>query len=261
MENCAKMIDIEKPKPKFLAAMQPTFMPWMGYFALINSVDHFVFLDDVQLNRRSWQTRNRIKGNIEPLLLSLNLASRPSRPLINEAHLAPNGFEKKLIRTISNRLKAYPFGDLAMSIIAHGFDVCDGKLSKLNCTIIKKTCEVLELTSSIHLSSELPVRSDDKVKRHLELTKYCEADCYLSPIGSIEYFREGNLFQHSAKSLRFLNFNHPKYMQGSGAFVSHMSALEALSSVGPIEFLELLNLSTKKPLTLKEAMETNNAEF
>ena len=40
--------------------MQPTFMPWIGYFSMMKKVDKFVLLDDVQFDRRSWQQRNRI---------------------------------------------------------------------------------------------------------------------------------------------------------------------------------------------------------
>ena len=45
------------------AIMQPTFIPWAGYFGLIKLVDQFVFLDDVQFDRRSWQQRNKIFEN------------------------------------------------------------------------------------------------------------------------------------------------------------------------------------------------------
>ena len=38
------------------AVMQPTFLPWAGYFRLAVNVDSFVFLDDAQLSRQSWQT-------------------------------------------------------------------------------------------------------------------------------------------------------------------------------------------------------------
>ena len=43
------------------AIMQPTYLPWLGYFSMIDDVDVFVFLDSVQLVKRSWQVRNRIK--------------------------------------------------------------------------------------------------------------------------------------------------------------------------------------------------------
>ena len=34
-----------------LAITQPTFMPWCGYFALMENVDEIIFLDDVQFNK------------------------------------------------------------------------------------------------------------------------------------------------------------------------------------------------------------------
>ena len=46
-----------------LAIMQPTFLPWPAYFALINYVDEFIFLDNVQFDKRSWQQRNFIISN------------------------------------------------------------------------------------------------------------------------------------------------------------------------------------------------------
>ena len=42
-----------------VAIMQPTWLPWMGYFDLIDQVDQFVFLDTVQFSKQSWHCRNR----------------------------------------------------------------------------------------------------------------------------------------------------------------------------------------------------------
>ena len=49
--------------------MQPTFMPWIGYFSMMKKVDKFVLLDDVQFDRRSWQQRNRILTKEGPIWL------------------------------------------------------------------------------------------------------------------------------------------------------------------------------------------------
>lgn len=58
--------------------MQPTYLPWAGYFHLIGTVDKFVFLDDVQFERRSWQSRNRIllEGREHYLTVPVRKASR-----------------------------------------------------------------------------------------------------------------------------------------------------------------------------------------
>ena len=51
--------------------MQPTYLPWTGYFNLIFQSDVFVFLDDVQYERGSWQNRNRILLNGQPHFLTV----------------------------------------------------------------------------------------------------------------------------------------------------------------------------------------------
>src|SRR5713226_4233549 len=46
---------------KRTALVQSNYIPWKGYFDLINLVDDFVLLDDVQYTRRDWRNRNVIK--------------------------------------------------------------------------------------------------------------------------------------------------------------------------------------------------------
>ena len=46
-----------------IAISQPTYLPWQGYFALIDYVDEFIFLENIQFNKRSWQQRNKIINN------------------------------------------------------------------------------------------------------------------------------------------------------------------------------------------------------
>src|SRR5688572_25853676 len=46
---------------KRVAIIQSNYIPWKGYFDIIQSVDEFVLLDDVQYTRRDWRNRNLIK--------------------------------------------------------------------------------------------------------------------------------------------------------------------------------------------------------
>ena len=46
--------------------MQPYFMPYIGYFQLMATVDKFVLLDDVNYINRGWINRNRICINQKP---------------------------------------------------------------------------------------------------------------------------------------------------------------------------------------------------
>ena len=44
-------------------AIQPIFIPWIGFYDMIDKSEKFVILDDVQFNTRSWQQRNKIKSS------------------------------------------------------------------------------------------------------------------------------------------------------------------------------------------------------
>ena len=41
--------------------LQPSYIPWRGYFHQIVKADIFVFYDDVQYDKHGWRNRNRIK--------------------------------------------------------------------------------------------------------------------------------------------------------------------------------------------------------
>ena len=46
---------------KIIAIRQPGYIPYIGFFKKIESVDTFVFLDDVQYSRTDWDNRNKIR--------------------------------------------------------------------------------------------------------------------------------------------------------------------------------------------------------
>ncbi len=46
-----------------IAIMQPYFFPYLGYWQLINHVDEFVILDDVNFIKKGWINRNHILIN------------------------------------------------------------------------------------------------------------------------------------------------------------------------------------------------------
>ena len=59
-----------------IAISQPTFLPWCGYIALIDYIDEFVFLDNVQFEKRSWHQRNYIKSKSGKLNLTIPVLSK-----------------------------------------------------------------------------------------------------------------------------------------------------------------------------------------
>jgi hypothetical protein len=59
------------PIQKKVAIIQSNYIPWKGYFDIINGVDEFILLDDVQFTKNSWRNRNRLKTPKGPLWLTI----------------------------------------------------------------------------------------------------------------------------------------------------------------------------------------------
>ena len=162
-----------------VAIMQPTFIPWMGYFALIEIVDDFIFLDNVQFSKQSWQSRNRIKGPDGAITLSLGVSRNKSKPLISEVELADNGFEKKLLKTIKGCLSKAQYCDLVLEIIENAFNESEGSLSVLNRIIITNIAQKIGITTRLHLASSLDLPEDKKWDRLVTFCKKFNAVLFL----------------------------------------------------------------------------------
>ena len=66
--------------------LQPSYLPWLGFFEQMAKVDIFVLYDDVQYDRRSWRNRNRIKNSQGVQWLSVPVMTKGKRAqLINQA--------------------------------------------------------------------------------------------------------------------------------------------------------------------------------
>jgi hypothetical protein len=61
---------------KVLAAHQPQYLPWLGFFDKLAQADVFVLLDTVQFKKNEWQNRNRIKGPTGPQWLTVPVRHR-----------------------------------------------------------------------------------------------------------------------------------------------------------------------------------------
>ncbi len=56
--------------------LQPSYIPWRGYFHQIQKADVFIFYDDVQYDKHGWRNRNLIKGPHGPQWLTIPVASK-----------------------------------------------------------------------------------------------------------------------------------------------------------------------------------------
>lgn len=241
--------------PETVAVMQPTYLPWLGYFDLMDQVDAFVLLDDVQFSKQSWQQRNRIKGpqGLQWLTVPVLHKGRIGQQ-IDETAVRDPGFWRKHLRTIEmNYAKAPHLGTLfpALSALFERGDPW-ATVVDVNAACIAWVAERLGIETPLVRSSTLAAR-DERRHRVPDLCAALAASTYLSPPGAADYMLgELDAYTEQGLAVRFHAYEHPTYRQLHGDFCPFASALDLLLNEGPAS-LEILR-SGRRPALPPEAL-------
>ncbi len=145
-----------------IAIMQPYFFPYIGYFILIKQTNRFILLDEVQFIRHGWIERNRIyKQNGEWLYFKVPLVKESSKSLIKEVKI-DNSVTWK--RSALDQLVAYkkiaPNYHKVIKLIKGIFENEYDDIVALNCEILERTCEYLNIKANIEIFSKMKIEID-----------------------------------------------------------------------------------------------------
>ena len=216
-----------------IAIMQPTFLPWVGYFSMMSAVDKFVLLDDVQFERRSWQQRNKILANNGPIWLTIPVVSKNLRSQkINDVQiLYEKDFIKKIIRSIEiNYLKAPHYKKYSENIYSI-LKERPKNLSDLTISLIKEIKKILKIKTDIILSSELNIQGK-REERLLNICLLLEAKVYLSSPNSKNYLDKTDIFNQNNIALEYYDYSHPIYPQLIKEFQPYISVIDLIFNCG-----------------------------
>ena len=216
-----------------VAIMQPTYLPWIGYFDLIDQSDIFVFLDSVQFDKRSWQQRNRIKSVNGELMLTVPVLSKGKRDQkLRDVQIdSSQKYSSKHLRTISNNYCKSKYFREYQTEFSNLYSLEYKYLADLNITLIKWLTKKLGMQVEFIRSSSLEA-SGKKVLLLVNICKKLGAHHYLSPYGSKTYIEENNLFLKNDIKLSYQDFRHPKYRQLWGEFIPYLSIIDLVFNEG-----------------------------
>src|SRR3990170_7183446 len=220
---------------KTVVISQPTYLPWLGYFYIMNEADTYVFLDDVQFERRSWQFRNRIKSPTKWIWLTVPTHHK-GLCQIKDVEIDNT---KPWTRKHWNALKACygkaPFFELYSPFFQSVYETEWIMLADLNIHIITYLASQIGLRPAFVRSSQLDV-GGKRTELLLNICKILNADRYVSSIGAKEYMIEDdfeNLFKNEGITVEFLEYKHPIYSQLFGDFIPNLSFVDCLFNCGP----------------------------
>lgn len=233
--------------------MQPTYIPWMGYFDLMDQVDKFVFFDDAKVSKQSWGVRNRIKTKQGQVYLTVplkNYRDHANRLFSNTEIDYAQSWPRKHLKTISQAYSKAPYFKEVIDEFEEVSNIKYNTIADLNISIIQWVAKKIKINTETIRSSWLTGIDGSKDVR---LTKICSilgADQYLSPQGSAAYIeaeQPGGAFPSADLELFYHNFEHPEYPQQGSSFLSHMCILDLLMNCGYEQALDLIR-SGRRPM-------------
>ncbi len=220
---------------KKVAVIQPNYIPWKGYFDIINSVDIFVLYDDVQYTRRDWRNRNKIKTpqGLSWLTVPVKAKGTYSKARINEIYIDGMKWREKHWKAIKLNYAKAKFFNTYKDFFEHLYmdEYLPGKLSEINKIFIEKINKILNIKTPIVFSSTFEI-TGSKSERLLQLCKKLDAGIYLSGPSAKVYLDEQLFNEHGIK-VEWMDYNgYPEYPQLYPPFVHEVSIIDLILNTG-----------------------------
>lgn len=211
--------------------MQPYLFPYIGYFQLINAVDKFVILDDVQYIKRGWINRNRILVSDKDYMFTFSLEKRSSSLDINKRYFSKEFFNEKdeLFKTLKwNYGNLDNFNEIILLLDeCLKFDIESQNIARNIARSLTLINNYLDITTPLLFSSELEKNEELKgEEKIIEINKQLGSSHYINPIGGIDLYSKRNFDNQNIK-LSFLKSKSIEYKQKKN-FIPWLSIIDVL---------------------------------
>ncbi|MDB4534164.1 WbqC family protein [Vicingaceae bacterium] len=229
---------------KVVSIVQSSYIPWKGYFDIIDRSDHFILLDDVQFTKRDWRTRNKIKTPNDEKWLSIpvNKGSRLQRIFETEIH--DSQWNTRHWSIIENAYRKAPYFNEYSGFVKGLYEnATQTSLSEINHHFLVNLCQWLGIDTPISWSMDYGINTDDATVRLVQLCQAENASTYVSGPSASDYINVER-FEDAGIEVVFFEYDGYKaYEQLSQPFTHFVSILDMIFMCGK-QSLELIRENT-----------------
>ena len=223
-----------------VAILQPSYLPWLGFFEQMHRSDQFILYDDVQFTRRDWRNRNRVRVLEGSAWLTVPVIQKNKydQSLLETKIDNSTSWKRKHLETIRCHYSKTPFFDMYFPWCEKVFNSDWNFLLDLSLETIQYLKGELKINTPLLRSSELGY-SGNKTERLISICKQLGATQYLSGDSARNYISEKD-FSDQGIELEYQEYQHPEYPQRYEGFVPFLSTIDLLFNCGEksMEFLK-----------------------
>lgn len=215
--------------------LQPSYLPWRGYFHQIQKADVFVFYDDVQVDKHGWRNRNLVKGPNGLQWLSVPILSKGATHglALNDVRIDPSDprWARKHRQTLKQLYGKMPHFKRYADVLAPFYEDPPELLVELTINTTVALARAMGLAPRFVRSSELNIEGG-KVERLVAITQHVEATHYITGPAATSYLDE-DPFRRAGIDVEYMEYDYPEYEQRFPPFESQVSIVDLLFAVGP----------------------------
>jgi hypothetical protein len=215
--------------------LQPSYIPWRGYFGQIRRADLFIFYDDVQYDKHGWRNRNQIKTAQGKQWLTIPVHSKgvtEGTPIKDVRIDWSKPWGKNHLKALTFAYNKTPYFRDYLSLLESFYARRDECLADFTIETTILLSRELGITSTRFLrSSDLPGIQGVKTDRLIQILKQVGASHYLSGPSARDYI-EQEKFDGAGITLEYMEYNYPEYPQLYPPFDSYVTILDLLFMTG-----------------------------
>jgi hypothetical protein len=216
-----------------VAILQSNYIPWKGYFDLMDQVDDFVIYDVVQYTKRDWRNRNKIATPHGLLWLTIPVIVESREQRIDETKIHDKNWVDKHLTSIKHNYGKSTYFNTYLDELRNCYEEVGtlDYLSDVNLVFIEWICSKLGINTRLHSSRDFEL-STDKNERLANICGQLNADLYLSGPAAKDYLDE-SCFTEKNIEVEWMNYQgYPEYQQLFGDFEHSVTVLDAIFNLG-----------------------------
>ena len=216
--------------------LQPSYIPWRGYFDQICRADLFVFYDDVQYDTRGWRNRNQIKTPKGQQWLTIPVYSHGAQTKnipINQIRIAwDTPWNQNHLKALKHSYSKAPCFRQYLPLLETFYQRHDEFLTDFAIDFtIALTRELGNTHTRFMRSSQIPNINGQKTDRLIQILQAVGAMHYISGPSARDYI-EKEKFDSAGITLEYMEYNYPEYLQLYPPFDPYVSILDLLFMIG-----------------------------
>jgi len=215
--------------------LQPSYIPWRGYFDQIRRADLFIFYDDIQYDKHGWRNRNQIKNHQGKQWLTIPVHSKgvtQGIPIKDVRIDWSKPWAKSHLKSLTISYSKAPYFKDYLPLLESMFERRDEFLADFTIETSKLLARELGITSTRFMrSSELAGIEGHKTDRVLNVLKQVGATHYISGPSAVEYM-EPEKFGIAGITFEYMQYNYPEYPQLYPPYDPYVTILDLLFMTG-----------------------------